>query len=99
MGEIADTIPSLDGSCPALFERCGLGHIAHEVSAEVVRGTSPWGQWWLQTLEVMRATDEALEGGTERLENEYEVLTRPWTDESFWFLTALIHACRGQRLA
>jgi hypothetical protein len=47
----------------------------------------------------MRATDEALEGRTERLENEYEVLTSPWTDESFWFLTALIHACRGQRLA
>jgi len=91
--------PVFGRKLPALFERCGLAHIAHEVTADVVRGTSPWGQWWRQTLEVMRATDEALEGRTERLENEYEVLTKPWTDESCWFLTALIHACRGQRLA
>jgi SAM-dependent methyltransferase len=91
--------PLFGRKLPSLFERCGLGHIAHEVSAEVLRGTSSWGKWWLQTLEVMRATDEALEGRTERLQNEYEVLTKPWTDESCWFLTALIHACRGQRLA
>jgi len=91
--------PAFGRKLPALFERCGLGQIAHEVSAEVVRGTSPWAQWWHQTLEVMRATDEALGGTTERHKNEYEGLAKPWTDPSFWFLTALIHACRGQRLA
>ena len=90
--------PVFGRKLPALFERCGLRHIAHEASAEVTRGTTPWAQWWLQTLEVMRTTDAAIAGLTDSQKAEYDVLTAPWNDASFWFLTALVHACRGQRV-
>jgi len=63
----------------------------------VVRGTSTWGRWWLQTLEVMRDTDRGANLSQAR-EEEYAVLMAPWTDPSFWFLTALLHGCSGQRL-
>jgi putative PIN family toxin of toxin-antitoxin system len=29
-------------------------------------------------------------------EEEYKALTAPWTDPSFWFLNAFLHACWGQ---
>ena len=89
--------PEFGRKLPALFERCGLRDIQHEASAEVLRATSPWGRWWLQTLEVMRATDEAAGVLTEARRKEYHVLTTPWSDASFWFQTAVIHACSAQR--
>jgi hypothetical protein len=89
--------PEFGRKLPVLFERCGLRDIRHEASAEVLRATSPWGQWWLQTLEVMRATDEAAGVLTEARRKEYDVLTTPWSDASFWFQTAVIHACSAQR--
>ncbi|HJW70873.1 MAG TPA: methyltransferase domain-containing protein [Candidatus Binatia bacterium] len=88
--------PAFGRKLPALFERCGLQNILHEASAEVVRGTSAWARWWLQTLEVMRATDRVA-NPTQPREEEYAVLTAPWTDPSFWFLSALLHGCSGQR--
>ena len=51
--------PAFGRKLPALFERCGLNNIRHESSAEVTRATSPWGRWWRETLEGIRANDEA----------------------------------------
>jgi hypothetical protein len=89
--------PEFGRKLPALFERCGLRDIRHEARTEVLRATSPWGRWWLQTLEGMRATDEASGVLTKHRKKEYEVLTAPWSDASFWFQTAVIHACWAQR--
>src|SRR5262245_13040861 len=53
--------PAFGQKLPALFERCGLDNIRHEASTEVVRGGSPWGRWWQQSLDGMR-TSEAADG-------------------------------------
>ena len=91
--------PAFGRKLPVLFERCGLNDIRHESRAEVLRAPSPWGRWWLETLEGMRANDEAAGNLTAERKEEYAVLTAPWNDQSFWFLTALIHGCWGQRPA
>jgi hypothetical protein len=95
-GHRADMTPSRR-KLPVLFERCGLKNIRHEATAEAVRGGSLWARWWQETLEAIRTWEQA--GGvlTEAREEEYEALTAPWSDPSFWFLTALLHACWGQR--
>jgi len=89
--------PVFGRKLPVLFERCGLKDIRHEATAEVVRGGSPWARWWQETMEAIRAWEQA--GGvlTEEREEEYKALAAPWSDPSFWFLTALLHACWGQR--
>jgi SAM-dependent methyltransferase len=89
--------PTFGRKLPMLFERCGLENIRQEATAEVVRGGSPWARWWHETLEAIRAWEQADGGLTEAREQEYKLLTAPWTDPSFWFLNALLHACRGQR--
>ena len=89
--------PTFGRKLPVLFERCGLENIRHEATAEVVCGGSPWAQWWQETLEAIRDWEQADHGLTEAREEEYKVLTAPWTDPSFCFLTALLHGCRGQR--
>ncbi len=91
--------PFFGRKLPLLFERCGLENIRHAASAEVVRGGSPWAQWWEQTLEAIRAWEQAGDRMTEARQEEYKALTAPWSDSSFWFLTALLHACWGQRPA
>lgn len=91
--------PTFGQKLPMLFERCGLVNIRHEASAAVVRGGSPWGRWWLQSLEGIRASERADGSLTEERDKEYGVLTAPLTDPSFWLLNALIHACWGQRAA
>jgi SAM-dependent methyltransferase len=88
--------PVFGRKLPALFERCGLRKIHHDATAAVVRGTSAWGRWWLQTLDVMRATDRVANPARAR-EDEYAVLMAPWGDPTFWFLSALLHGCSGQR--
>ena len=67
-----------------------------EVTAEVVSGGSPWARWWEQTLEAIRGWELADHGVTAAREKEYKALMAPWPDKSFWFLTALVHACCGQ---
>ena len=89
--------PTFGRKLPVLFERCGLVNIRHKASAAVVRGGSPWGRWWLQSLEAIRASEQTDGCLTEERDKEYRVLTAPLTDPSFWFLSALIHACWGQR--
>lgn len=89
--------PTFGRKLPMLFERCGLVNIRHEASAAVVRGGSPWGQWWRQSLHGIRASEQADGSLTEERDKEYGTLTAPLTDPSFWFLSALIHACWGQR--
>ncbi len=91
--------PAFGRKLPALFERCGLANIHHEASASVVRGSSPWARWWQQSLEGIRAFEHTNGSLTEVRIEEYQTLTMPLTDSSFWFLTALIHSCRGQRKA
>jgi SAM-dependent methyltransferase len=89
--------PTFGRKLPALFERCGLEHIRHEATAEVVRGGSAWARWWQETLEAIRTWERSDGRLTEAREEEYKVLTAPWADPSFWFLSALVHACWGQR--
>lgn len=91
--------PTFGRKLPALFERCGLINIHHEGSIAVVRGGSPWGQWWRQSLQGIRASEQADGILTEERDSEYLSLMEPFTDPSFWFLTAPIHACLGQRRA
>ncbi len=90
--------PIFGRKLPVLFEQCGLKNIRHEATAEVVRGGSLWAKWWQETLLAIRAWEQAEDRLTETREEEYEVLTAPWSDSSFWFLRALLHACWGQRL-
>ena len=89
--------PTFGRKLPVLFERCGLENIRHEATAEVVRGGSPWARWWQATWEGIHGWEQADHGLTEAREEEYKALTAPWTDPSFWFLNAFIHACWGQR--
>jgi SAM-dependent methyltransferase len=90
--------PTFGRKLPALFERCGLQNIAHESSARVVRGGSPWACWWKQTLEGIRANEEAAGSLPRAREQEYQQLMAPFADPSVWFLSELLHACWGQRL-
>ena len=91
--------PAFGRKLPALFERCGLQNIRHEASAEVVRGGNPWARWWKETLEGIRASEQADGSLTGAREQEYQTLTAASTDPSLWLLSELLHACRGQRLA
>jgi SAM-dependent methyltransferase len=89
--------PTFGRKLPVLFEHCGLENIGHEATAEVVRGGSPWARWWWKTLDAIRSWEEADGALAETREQEYKVLRAPLKEPSFWFLTALLHACRGQR--
>jgi hypothetical protein len=90
--------PTFGRKLPALFERCGLQNIRHEASARVVPGGSPWGCWWKQTLEGIRANEEASGSLTRKRQEEYQQLMPPFTEPSVWLLSELLHACWGQRL-
>ena len=91
--------PAFGRKLPALFERCGLQNIRHEANAEVVQGGSSWARWWQESLEGIRASEQAGGSVTDAREDEYQALTTPLTDPSFWFLNVLLHACWGQRPA
>jgi SAM-dependent methyltransferase len=91
--------PAFGRKLPALFERCGLENIRHAATAEVVRGGSPWARWWKETLEGIRASEQADGSLTAARTREYQTLMAPFTDPSFWVLSELLHGCRGQRLA
>jgi len=89
--------PFFGQKVPVLFERCGLENIRDTATAEVIRGNTPWADWWLQTLEAIRAWEQTENRLTEAREEEYRALTAPWGDPSFWFLNAVVHGCSGQR--
>ena len=74
--------PVFGRKLPALFERCGLEEIRHEASTEVVRGDSPWGRWFAETLEVMNT----LGGGaaSEVQQREHERIVATFADPSTW---------------
>lgn len=90
--------PNFGRRLPGLFERCGLQSIRHEANAEVVRGGSPWAQWWKETLEGIRACEQTAGNLTPAREQEYQALIAPLTDPSAWLLSELLHSCRGQRV-
>jgi SAM-dependent methyltransferase len=80
----------------ALFDRCGLQNIRHQVTANVVRGASPWARWWADTLDAIRGwgmADETLPGSAEQ---EHQALIGACLDPSVWLMSELLHACRGQ---
>ena len=80
----------------ALFEGSGLANISHHATAEVVRGGSPWGRWWADTLDAIR--DWGLAGSaSESQDDGHRALTAACTEPSVWLMTGLLHACRGQR--
>ena len=87
--------PVFGRKLPPLFERCGLEEIRHEASTEVVRGGSPWGRWFAETLEVMNT----LGGGaaSEVQQREHERIVATFADPSTWVLRELLHACWGRR--
>jgi SAM-dependent methyltransferase len=89
--------PFFGRQLPVLYERCGLENIRDTATAEVVRGDTPWAHWWQQTLEAIREWEQTENLLTEAREAEYRTLTAPWSDPSFWFLNAVVHACSGQR--
>jgi SAM-dependent methyltransferase len=89
--------PMFGRKLPLLFDRCGLQHIRHEATAEVVRGAGPWADWWQQTLEGIGAWEQSGGASSESRAEEQKALIEPLSDSSFWFSTALIHACWGQR--
>ena len=91
--------PEFGRKLPALFEHCGLRNIHHEASAEVVRGGTAWARWWKESLQGIRASELADGSLTAGREQEYQALTTPLDDPSFWLLSVLLHGCRGQRLA
>ena len=80
---------------PALFERCGLVDVRHEAATEVVRGGSPWAQWWTVTLEVIN--DLGGGGAVESYRREVEVMTKALADPTVLVLRELLHACWGRR--
>jgi SAM-dependent methyltransferase len=89
--------PFFGRTLAALFESCGLENIHHEVNAEVVRGGSPWARWWADTLDAIRGwgmADETLPGSADE---EHEALIAACMEPSMWFMSELLHACRGQR--
>ena len=91
--------PTFGRKLPALFERSGLENIRHEATARVVRGGSPWARWWKQTLEGIRANEQAAGRLTSAQEIEYQQLMAPFTEPSVWLHSELLHACWGQRSA
>lgn len=90
--------PTFGRKLPALFERCGLSNIRHKASASVVRSESPWGLWWRQSLEGIRASEQADGTLIEERAKGYDALIAPLNDPSCWLMTAPIHACWGQRI-
>jgi SAM-dependent methyltransferase len=81
----------------SLFERSGLVNIEHQATAEMVRGASPWARWWRDTLDAIRDWGLADDGATESAYEEHEALTAACMEPSVWWMTELLHACRGQR--
>lgn len=80
----------------ALFDRAGLEEIDHRATASVVRGGGPWARWWRDTLDAIRDWGLAA-GAKESPEQDHEALTEPCMDPSVWWMSELLHACRGRR--
>jgi SAM-dependent methyltransferase len=87
--------PTFGRKLPALFERCGLEHIGHNATSEVVRGGSPWTRWYAESLDVIHklgggATDESQQ-------QDHELIIATFRDPTVWFLRELLHATWGRR--
>ena len=80
---------------PATFERCGLEHIGHQATSEVVRGGSPWARWYGESLDVIHR----LGGGanTESQQQDHELIVATFRDPTVWFLRELLHATSARR--
>jgi hypothetical protein len=87
--------PVFGRKLPALFERCGLEHIGHNATSEVVRGGSPWTRWYAESLDVIHK----LGGGAtnESQQQDHELIIATFSDPTVWFLRELLHAAWGRR--
>jgi SAM-dependent methyltransferase len=87
--------PAFGRKLPALFERCGLEHIGHQATSEVVRGGSPWTRWYGESLNVIHR----LGGGatTESQQQDHELIIATFRDPTVWFLRELLHATWARR--
>jgi SAM-dependent methyltransferase len=86
--------PSFGRTLSALFERVGLHDVTHDVSSEVVRGGSPWANWYRKSLEVIA---DASGAPTPDQRGDHEIVTSTLADPSNWFMRELLHGCTGQR--
>lgn len=87
--------PAFGRKLPALFERCGLEHIGHQATSEVVRGGSPWTCWYAGSLDVIHRL-----GGSatnESQQQDHELIIATFRDPTVWFLRELLHATWGRR--
>ena len=87
--------PAFGRKLPALFERCGLEHIGHQATSEVVRGGSQWTRWYAESLDVIHR----LGGGatTESQQQDHELIIATFRDPTVWFLRELLHATWARR--
>jgi SAM-dependent methyltransferase len=87
--------PAFGRKLPALFEHCGLEHIGHQATSEVVRGGSPWTRWYAESLDVIHS----LGGGAtnESEQQDHELIIGTFRDPTVWFLRELLHATWGRR--
>ena len=87
--------PAFGRKLPALFERCGLEHIGHQATSEVVRGGSPWTRWYAESLDVIHGLGGS--ANSESQQQDHELIIATFRDPTVWFLRELLHATWGRR--
>ena len=87
--------PAFGRKLPALFERCGLEHIGHQATSEVVRGGSPWTRWYAESLDVIHKLGGGADNGSRQ--QDHELIIATFRDPTVWFLRELLHATWGRR--
>jgi len=87
--------PAFGRKLPALFERCGLEHIGHHATSEVVPGGSPWTRWYAESLDVIDRLGGGADNGSHQPDHALIVAT--FGDPTVWFLRELLHATWGRR--
>ena len=78
-----------------MFERCGLEHIGHHATSEVVPGGSPWTRWYAESLDVIDRLGGGADNGSHQPDHALIVAT--FGDPTVWFLRELLHATWGRR--
>ena len=86
--------PCFGRTLSPLFERVGLHVVSHDVSSEVVRGGSPWANWYRESLVVIAGASGA---PTPEQRSDHETVTSALTDPSNWFMRELLHGGTGRR--
>lgn len=85
--------PTFGRTLPVLFDRAGLVDIRLEASSEVVRGGSPWANWWADSMEVIAPRL----GPSGAADSDVSAVCAPFRDPTAWVSRELLHACWGRR--